>query len=59
MEFTYTLIAGGYRIDSTDGRIRIIQPYAPGEPGFRAMAPEEAAKAAETAIAELTAASAS
>lgn len=55
MEFTYTLITGGYRIDSADGRIRIIQPYAPGEPGFRAMSAEEATAAAEAAIAELQA----
>lgn len=54
MDLTYTLIPGGYRIDSADGRIRIVQPYAPGEPGFRAMTADEATAAAEAAIAELS-----
>lgn len=55
MELTYTLIPGGYVVRSTDGRIHINQPFAPGEPGFRSMPPAEAEAAAKALIAELEA----
>lgn len=55
MELSYKLIPGGYEIRSTDGSVSICQPFAPGEPGFRAMSADEAEAAAQALIEELRA----
>ncbi|RGE46647.1 hypothetical protein DZC30_02405 [Comamonas testosteroni] len=58
MELNYTLIPGGFIIESDDGRIRIRQPFSLEGPGFRPMEPDEAEAAALALIAEIQASAA-
>ncbi len=55
MNLTYTLIPGGFTVESDDGRVRIRQPFSPEGPGFRLMTPEEAEAAAKAMMAEILA----
>ena len=55
MNLTYALIHGGFILESSDGRVRIRQPFSPEGPGFRPMTPEEAEATAKAMMAEILA----